>query len=211
MFAPLAFYSFKSLFALIPAIPSLIFAFFSQSIHHQILGTQYPAYFILFIFAAAIFGVSRKKRNLKKSLAIIFGSSLVFLVLVSPLSPMVTNFPTTYEVASFGEHEKILHEVLETIPPNASILTQNNIFSHVSHRVEAYVIPNRLIEAGNLQKISLEFTNQTMGQVEYVLVDGKTDPLAYDTALLMLRTKPQFTLETSRDEGTILLYHQEIQ
>ena len=210
IFGPLAFYSLKSLASMIPAVPFFVFALFSQSIFHHILGTQYPAYLTFFIFAAAIFGFSRKPRNIKRPLVTIMVSSLVFFVIVSPLSPTVTLFPTNYKVVSFGNHEEMLQQVLETVPPNASILTQDNIFPHVSHRVEAYVIPDRWIQSGALQRISLEFVNQTMGQVEYVLVDGKTDPLAYDTAILMLRTKPQFILETSLDGGTIRLYHQNI-
>jgi uncharacterized membrane protein len=209
MFGPLAFLSLKSPSSLIPTVPFFIFSLFSQSTFHHTLGTQYPTYLTFFIFAAAIFGFSRTPRNIKRSLVMIIGSSLVFLILISPLSPTVALFPTNYEAASFGNHERMLHEVLETVPKNASILTQDNIFPHVSHRVEAYVIPDRWIHSGDIQEIALEFVNQTIEQVEYVLVDSKTNLLAYETALLMLSTKPQFALETSRDDGTILLYHQE--
>lgn len=211
LFGPLAFLSLKSPFTLIPAIPSFVFVLFSQSTFHHILGTQYPAYIAFFIFAAAIFGFSRKPKHIKKALVMILGSSLVFFVLVSPLSPVVTSFETNYKVASFGDHERMLHEVLETIPANESILTQDNIFPHVSHRLEAYVIPERWIYAGDIQEFAYEFTNQIVDKVEYVLVDSKTDQPAYDAAIQMLSTKPQFTLEISRDDGTIRLYHQEVQ
>ena len=122
---------------------------------------------------------------------------------------MVAFFPTNYVAASSGDHERILHDVLGSVPKNASILTQDNIFPHVSDRVNAYVIPDRWINAGNIREIAIEFVNETMNQVEYVLVDSKTDRLAFDEALLLLSTKPQFALELSKDDGTILLYHQE--
>jgi len=209
MFGPLAFLSFKSPSSLIPAIPSFVFSLFSQSPFHHILGTQYPAYFAFFIFGAAILGLERQSKNLKRFLTVIVGSSLVFFVCLSPFFPTVTLFPTDYDIASFGEHEKLLNEVLRTVPANASILTQDNIFPHVSHRVDAYVVPDRWIHS-DIREIAVEFTNQTMDRVEYVLVDSRTDFLAYETVLFLLSSKPQFSLETSQDNGTILLYRQEL-
>jgi uncharacterized membrane protein len=96
---------------------------------------------------------------------------------------MVAFFPTNYKAASLGDPERMLHEVLESVPKDASILTQDNIFPHVSHRVDAYVIPDRWIHSGDIREIAVEFVNQTMDHVEYVLVDSKTDHLAYSARL----------------------------
>jgi uncharacterized membrane protein len=210
VFGPLAFLSLKSPSSLLPIVPSLVFSLFSQSAFHHILGTQYPAYLTFFVFAAAIFGLNRKPNNIKKSLKLIIGSSLVFFILVSPLSPIVSLFPTNYKAASLGDHERTLTEVLGSIPDDASILTQDNVFPHVSHRVDAFVIPDRWIHSGGIREIAVEFVNRTADHVEYVLVDSKTDQLAYEVALLVLSDKPQFTLETSEDGGTILLFRQRL-
>jgi uncharacterized membrane protein len=211
MFGPLAFLSLKSPSSLLPAVPSFIFSLFSQSSFHHILGTQYPAYFAFFIFGAAIFGLDHQRsRKIKRSLKVIMASSLAFFICVSPFFPTVDLLPTDYNAASIGDHERSLDEVLRGIPANASILTQDNIFPHVSHRVDAYVIPDRWIHSGGIREIAVEFVNQTMDRVEYVLVDNKTDFLAYELVLLLLSAKPQFSLEVSQDNGTIILYHQEL-
>ncbi len=210
MFGPLAFLSFKSPSSLIPAIPSLIFSLFSQSTFHHMLGTQYPAYLAFFIFAAAIFGLGHTPGNIKRSLELIVASSLIFVVLVSPFSPLVALFPTNYKHASLGDHERMLNEILESVPNDASILTQDNIFPHVSHRLDAYVIPDRWLHSGDIREIAAEFVNRTLDQVEYVLVDSKTDELACEVVLPLLSTKPQFSLVSSQDNGTILLYRQEL-
>ena len=137
-------------------------------------------------------------------------ASVIFLVIASPLFPLVMFLPTDYEVAVFDEHDRILTEVLRTIPPNGSILTQDNIFPHVSHRVHAYVVPDRWIHSGDIRDTAIEFTNQTLDKVDYVLIDSTTDPVASETILFLLQSNPQFVLECSRDNGAILLYHQEL-
>lgn len=45
-----------------------------------------------------------------------------------------------------------------------------------------------------------------MDQIEYVLVDNKTDPIATELVLSLAEAKPQFTLTASGDDGSILLY-----
>lgn len=210
MFGPLAFLSFKSPSALLPAVPSLTFSLFSQSTFHHILGTQYPAYFTAFIFYAAILGLNAQSRNMKRSLKLVVGASIVVFMCISPLSPIVTLFPTDYDGAAFNEHERLLADVVRTVPPDASILTQDNLFPHVSHRINAYVVPDRWIHSGDIRNIAIDFTNQTLDNVEYVLIDSKTDLVAYETVLLLLSNKPQFVLETIRDNDTIRLYHQHL-
>jgi hypothetical protein len=93
------------------------------------------------------------------------------------------------------------------IPTNASILTQSNIFTQVSHRVDAYVVPDPFIVSGTDTKVlALRFVNETIEKVEYILVDNKTDPLATELVISLLKSKPQFILITTRDDDTIRLY-----
>jgi len=211
IFGPLAFFSFKAPSALIPTIPWFGFSLMSQTLAHHMLGHQYETYIVSFVFAAAIFGL--RKNYLKKSeLKGIRGSvkkivvfSLIFFVATSPIGPPVNILFPDYTSIYIGEHEILLKETLSTVPSNASILTQDNIFPHVSHRVNAYVVPNRFLFTG-IRDIFVDFVNQTMDNVEYVLVDNKTDPFATELVLLLIETKPQFSLITSKDNGTILLY-----
>jgi hypothetical protein len=111
-----------------------------------------------------------------------------------------------YTHIGIGPHELQLNEVLRMIPPNASILTQDNIFTQVSHRVDAYVVPWHHIES-TIKDLAIGFVNETLDcKVEYVLVDNKTDAFSANLVVSLLQTRPQFKLIAVRDDDTILLY-----
>lgn len=209
LFSPLAFYSFKDLSALIPTIPWFIFSFMSQTLVHYTLGNQYPAFITTFIFVAAIFGVKNTRlnnrvRDVKKQLKMIMACSLAVFAVASPFSPLVyTLFPE--KVVCVGEHEKILNNIILKIPENASILTQDNIFPHVSHRVNAYVVPRPHLST-SIRNLVIDFVNQTIDQVDYILLDSRTDPLSSFLVTSLLETKKDFVLVFAGDNNTVLLY-----
>lgn len=211
IFSPIAFYSFKELSALIPTIPWFMFSFMSQTLDHYALGNQYPAFITAFVFISAIFGVKKvcqsgEDKNIKKPLKKILICSVTIFVISSPLSPFVyVLFP---EKAIFiGEHERILSNIVSKLPQNASILTQDNIFPHVSHRVNAYVVPIRHLTT-SIRDLVIDFVNQTIDHVEYVLLDNKTDPVSTSLVVSLLEKKSNFVLVDSWDNNTILLYRQ---
>ena len=217
LFGPLAFFSFRALSALIPAIPWLGFSLLSQTQAHHILGHQYETYVVSFIFAAATFGLAKYQRTthdlkqisgfLKKSARVryIAIASLIFFLTVSPLSPIVGYLFPNYLTLSTGNHARILRETISLVPPNASILTQDNIFPYVPHRVDAYVVPVIFLNS-RIRNLTIDFVNQTIDKVEYILLDNKTDPIATGLVLSILEIKPHFNLLVSRDDNTILLY-----
>jgi uncharacterized membrane protein len=211
LFAPLAFFSFKAPSVLIPTIPWFGFSLLSQTQAHHILGHQYEAYLVAFIFAAAIFGLGKNFIR-KGTLSGISGSVkkivvfiLVFFVIASPLCPIVNVLFPDYTSFAVGEHERLLSEVISIVPSDASILTLDNIFAQVSHRVDAYVVPERFLNS-DIRQLAVDFVNQTMDKVEYILVDYKIDLVATEFVLSLLKTKSRFYLMTSRDNWTILLY-----
>lgn len=209
IFSPLAFYSFKSLSALIPTIPWFLFSFMSQTLDHYVIGNHYPAFITAFIFIAAIFGVKKSYSNngvkkIKRPLKKVMISSLILFVFASPFSPLLGNlFPE--KVYFVGEHEKILNYTISRIPKNGSILTQDNIFPHVSNRLYAYVVPKHHLNS-TIRSLAIEFVNQTIDQVEYILLDKKADPQSALLVISLLETKNDFTLTVSEDNNTILLY-----
>jgi uncharacterized membrane protein len=212
LLGPLAYFSFKAPSALIPTIPWFGFAFLSQTMAHHTFGNQYQAYLAAFIFIAAIFGLRKnflKTPSLKKikgSIKKIVAFNLLFFFLTSPLCPVINLVFPDYTHIGIGQHELQLNEVLGMVPPNASILTQDNIFTQVSHRVDAYVIPWRFLPS-LIRNIAIGFVNDTLDHsVEYVLVDNKTDSVSASLVVSLLATKPQFKIIASRDNGTILLY-----
>jgi uncharacterized membrane protein len=212
LFGPLAYFSFKAPSALIPTLPWFGFSFLSQTMAHHVLGNQYQSYLVAFIFTAAIFGLRKNflktpsLKSIKGSLKKIVAFNLMFFFISSPLCPVVNiGFPD-YTHIGIGPHELQLNEVLRMIPPNASILTQDNIFTKVSHRVDAYVVPWRFLQS-SIRDIAIGFVNETLDyRVEYVLVDNKTDSVSASLVVSLLATRPQFRIIASRDNGTILLY-----
>jgi uncharacterized membrane protein len=215
IFGPLALFPFKAPSSLIPTLPWFAFSLLSQTLAHHVLGHQYEAYITAFIFFAAIFGLrknylkNRDLKNLGSSLKKILICSLVFFVVVSPFSPVVHYFFPSHVNVDVGNHERLLSKVLARIPPTASVLTQDNIFPQVSHRLEAYVVPNRFLET-SIRELAIDFVNKTIDRVEYIIVDNKTDPIATSLILSLLKTRSYFTLIASEDEGTILLYKREL-
>jgi uncharacterized membrane protein len=210
LFGPLAFFSFLSPAFLVPTVPYFMFSLISDSPLHHMLGVHYEAYTVSFIFAAAIFGMQRKlwkhgvfkiRRRLK--IAMLF--SLIFFIVVSPLGPIGNFLYSDYVSFSYGEHEQALSEVLATIPANASILTQNNIFPHVANRIEAYVIPSIHLSTGS-SELAISFANQTLDTVEYILIDNATDEVSTSFALSLLENRSDFYLKEAQDNDTIFLY-----
>jgi len=211
LFGPLAFFSFKAPSALIPTLPWFTFSLLSQTLAHHSLGNQYQSYLVAFIFVAAIFGLRKNflrtpsLKSIQGSVKKIAAFSLMFFFISSPLCPVVNLAFPNYTYIGIGQHEVQLDELIKMVPPYASILTQDNLFPQVSNRVNAYVIPKWYLMS-TIKNLALSFTNETMDEVQYVLVDNRTDPFSTDVAISLLETKPQFILIAARDNGTILLY-----
>ena len=210
LFGPLAFFSFLSPSFLIPTVPYFMFSLLSDAPLHHMLGVHYEAYTVSFIFLAAIFGLRKRlwkhgATRIRRRLKIIMLFSLVFFVVVSPVGPIGSVLYPDYASFSYGEHEQALTEVLSIIPASASILTQNNIFPHVADRIQAYVIPSIHLNT-EVSELAINFTNQTLETVEYILIDSATDSISASFALSLLENRSDFYLKEARDNGTILLY-----
>lgn len=208
LFGPLALRPFFSIKHVLPAFPWLLFALFSNYQPYYGISNQYPAYVIAFIFIAAIFALVDKNgigdlKVLERRLAAMFLCSLVAFVMVSPLSPLVTIVYPESGLGSMTEHKEFIHEILAHVPPDASIITQSNIFPHVSSRINAYVIPT--IHPIWRRKASefKSFTNETLKNVEFILVDIKSDPYACKLVFPLLQENDEFRVFASAD-GIIL-------
>jgi uncharacterized membrane protein len=152
---------------------------------YYMLGVHYPAYVIPFIFTAAVDATKKHVPTLKVTN---FGSlmrnllvlEVMFSLFASPLSPLlptaklyVPHF-SEYYLPTITEHTVTLQRVVELVPSNASVLTQNNIFPHFSGRLNAYVCPPP--SAVDYAPIDMKlYVDQLISKSEYVLVDVKTD------------------------------------
>lgn len=154
LFAPLCFLSFLDLPSLAIGFPWFFVAFLSTFPPYQTpIGYQYAAFIVSFIFISAIYGAKRlfavKQRLLScKKFGFFFSKvnkvlshrnlltvCLVFLMAFAYIKVLNLRISTPYVT----EHHQLLEFFTKLIPPDASVLTQNDIFPHLSRRLYGYV------------------------------------------------------------------------
>jgi len=185
LFGPLLFLSFRSLITSI-TLAWFVPIFLSNYASYYTIGSHYPAYVIAFIFLGAVYGLKksirpRRFRSLKfytKGLLLV---SLLFALFASPLSPLMSAlnnaalFPD-YQPPTITEHDKMLQAIVDIVPRNASILTQNNIFPHFSNRLNAYAYPVELILDRAPPDPMDQYLIEIIQKSDFILVDTTTDP-----------------------------------
>jgi uncharacterized membrane protein len=163
LFAPLAFLSFLSPPSLLIGAPWFIIAFLSNySTYYSALGHQYVAFVAPFIFISAIYGVKRlgavknylvsSRRFKSVSTKItkfqywkVMLTICLFFVIMFPYV-VILNIHASLSVVT--KHDETLEVFVSLIPSNASVLTQNDLFPHISRRLYVYApVPNA---TGNL-------------------------------------------------------------
>lgn len=172
LFGPLIFIAFRSGFSLVSVV-LLAAPLLSNYLAYYTIGAQYPLYVIPLVFLASVIALRKFHADARRSIIkIALIVTLVFIVSLSPLSPISSTFASKqivwYPTVSFSFNEDVesLHNLLDLIPPGSAVLTQNHIFPHVSARLNAYVIP-----------IVGRFDNDTVyidgliNKSEYILLD----------------------------------------
>jgi uncharacterized membrane protein len=192
LFAPLLFFSLRSkisLAGLLTLAPFLL----TNYRPYYIIGAQYPLYIIPFVFLAAAEGLSGRKivekssrqpasndrstlklPDLDSTLKTMVVVLLIFCVSLSPISPiayeMAKQTPFLWYATPYANEWSLqMHEMINMIPPSASVLTQNTIFPHVSNRIDAYVIP--VIDPPGLHNELASYIREQISKVDYVLLD----------------------------------------
>ncbi len=171
LFAPLLFFSLKSKVVLI-TVPFLGLFLLSNYGAYYSVGAHYPLYILAFIFVAALMVLKRLQHAARISiLTTMLITSMLFTVSLSPLSPMSAPFYKEgllwYSSAGLESNEQTdsLAKLVNAIPPNASVLTQNTIFPHVSNRLNAYIIPLSYVTNDT------KYLRSLINSSDYVLLD----------------------------------------
>jgi uncharacterized membrane protein len=180
---PLLFLPLRNLYILITA-SWLVPAFVSNWPPYYVIGDQYPGYVIPFLFAATIFSLKSfkafrfRKLNVTRLSVIILIISLIMSVVIGPYSPgsqfLMQKEPQLYfdpGPVKISDHIAILHRIMDLIPAQSSVITQQNLFVELSNRTNAYAIGWDLatIEASQTLR---QYVNQRLNESEFVLVDG---------------------------------------
>ena len=134
LLAPLLFTPLLSSYISL-TVPWLLFMFLLNYSPYYQTGYQYSLLIIPFVYLSSIQGIGRirstslKNINVEKVLIL---STLVFLLVSLTL--------IQFQLFNFGKANSA-QNVFSLIPENASILVTNNLFPHVSNRLEAWVMP----------------------------------------------------------------------
>lgn len=201
LFVPLQFLTLRSPRSTLYCLPWLGVSLFSNYRSYYLVGNQYPAFVLPFLFYGAIVGLARPWRVPQK-LARLFrwsaqaqvprpeasglartmiGLCLILLIVVSPLGPWAIGSDTTGRFPAIGNHERAILSLYSLIPADASVLTQNNLYPFVSSRIDAHFVPtNILFPPGGSFNRSMD---TWIASVEFILADTQTNFL--EAALLL--------------------------
>jgi len=174
LFAPLLFVPFMSGFLAVNALLVVPFMLSNYRPYYMI-GSHYTLYFMPSFFIMYAYAVSRlKERGTGVAKAALIASTVIIAALspVSPLSGALSqrsHFLWYPEAEPPGQVEAV-HLLLSQVPGDASILTQNHVFPHVSSRIEAYVLPVLSFDR-NQTRIVEDYVDSLINHVEYVLLD----------------------------------------
>ena len=214
LFAPLAFFSILSPSWLIMTIPWFGISLLSNYQPYYMLGFQYPAFVIPFIFISAVMGIQKffgkmpiKKRLIKNSFTFIILISSFFCLAFSPLSPLMAgNYSSpSYLPLKITDHELLLQKIITLVPQETSILTQDNIFPHVSSRLEAYVFPPIWMQ--EFPSWNQAISNALSLNTTFILFDMKTNPTVSDMILTEIIKKKDYGLYAYADRIFLFKLH----
>ncbi len=166
---------------LIPTLPWFAISLLSNYPPYYRIGFQYSAYTIPFIYTGFIVGLSRLletrenhfKQNLIKAIIVL---TILTSIGLSPLSPLTwgLHLSPAYEKPVETTRTQRLNQIIDMVPQNASILTQDNLFPHFSNRANAYVMVPPTYKDIKTWKDAITWI--TSLDAEYILVDLETDP-----------------------------------
>lgn len=186
-FASLLFLPFLAPLCLLPAVPWFTITLFSNYQSYYSIWTQYPAFIIPYLFLAAILGA---KKCTDKSLSVSFLMTLIKPSITFFFSlTLVLGFASLFHLSNVVDwnHVEAVHRVLALVPEDAAVLTQNNIFPHVSSRFDAYTIPSPAWSGGFEGVAKAMLFNLTRLDIEYVLLDFKAEPYSVAVAKMILK------------------------
>ena len=141
---PLAFLPVMKHSYFLPVIPWLLLAFLSNYPPYYQLGHHYSAFIVPFSIIAAIYGLKSLGLtfNLDEKTLFKLLKKVVLVGLLFALAVSVMTLPLTkMEVLSISKHDRYVYKALEIIPPEASVLSQYDVFPHLSSRVNSFVVP----------------------------------------------------------------------
>jgi uncharacterized membrane protein len=136
IFAPLGFLPLLAPEALIMVIPWLATSLLSTYPGYYSVYYQYQGFVVPFLFLALIISLKRLNfQSFKKIIAVLVIPTLLF----SAFFLTASNVPWNYRLTVANDGAESANTIMQLIPPDASILTQNDLFPQISGRTQGYM------------------------------------------------------------------------
>lgn len=161
-----------STIALVPLILYTIFGWLVDYPSFYQFGNHHALYTLPYLYLGLVLALKDISVGFQtKGLTDAAGKSLLKVAIVVSLilfSIQISYFIERDAIPIYNQHNKELHQILKLIPDNASILTQNNIYPHISTRNKAYIKVDDTRYNQMLQVKSLI-------DFEYIIIDEKNN------------------------------------
>jgi uncharacterized membrane protein len=198
----LLFVPLKAVSRAIIAAPWLLVTAITANGVYYALGYQYAGAFVApYLIIALVYALHTVGPSLRvhETRVMLFGGIFLLSLMFTPLAPWTQHnlVGITYEegLPIPTSHDATIYQIMNLIPSNASILTQNNLFSHFSDRPDAYLyLPNNgtMVDYIFADNMSRWYTSRTFGQeplaqvVSVVLSNHSYVPVAEQDGVILL-------------------------
>jgi len=166
---------------LIPTAPWFAISLLSNYPPYYRIGFQYSAYIVPFIYTGFIAGLNqllsnRDPQHREKLIRALTVLMIITSIALSPLSPLTYGLHLSpgYEKPVYTVRTQRLNQIVDMVPEDASILTQDNIFPHFSNRLDGYVMIPSTFKDVKTWKDAITWI--TSIETDYILIDLETDP-----------------------------------
>lgn len=196
-FTPYLYFASQGMVLLIPTLPWFTISLLSNYPPYYRIGFQYSAYLVPFIYNGFLHGLNAEKKPAKsftKKLRVLTVLVIATSLALSPLSPFTKGFylSPSYQKPDLDIRNQRIHETLTMIPNDASILTQDNLFPHLSCREDAYVmIPSTFRDVKTWKDAMTWITTRN---TEYIMMDLESDPHGTGKYLLDIAKRENYGL-----------------
>jgi uncharacterized membrane protein len=193
--------------------PWLITSFISNFQPFYQFGDQYSAYILPFIFYGAVLGLERlrflardgfSKKKIRVTLVVLLCFSVILFFFYTPLNgrPYQSINWFSYGFPEISQHDSSVLKLLEQVPANASVLTQSDIFPHLSNRPNAYVFPSGVFYPPG--ESFVDVLTDMIDKVDFIVGDLTTDNVVLPTLLHFASINGSFGLYAATDGAAIL-------
>jgi uncharacterized membrane protein len=176
---------------------------------YYMIGSHYSLYIIPSLFISTIYTLKAIDRSMRERLSrYILAVSALMIIVLSPITPFSGYLNEGGKILWYPETPRItqriltVHGIIDIVPEEASILTQNHIFPHFSNRVNAYVLPISTFSPDQTEILE-SYVEGLVRRCEYALLDLKSVDHWTLHAHKTITSDPSYRIEAFSDMAVL--------